>query len=127
MIDSTFFHRRDRGERRVFFNRTLIHTDKHRFFSFYHTETPQLNTFHCYCREFHGVNRGRRVFYGTQIFADPPDSPCSHGGRGEHRYFSLDRIYHAMLGAPTAEPSFHYDRRGEHDLLGFFNFGRKSG
>ena len=23
--------------------------------------------------------------------------------------------------------SFHYDRRGEHDLLDFFNFSRKSG
>ena len=29
-------------------------------------------------------------FYGTQIYTDPPDSPCSHGGRGEHRLFFLD-------------------------------------
>jgi len=29
-------------------------------FLFSHTETPQLNTLHCHCREFHGVNRAIR-------------------------------------------------------------------
>jgi hypothetical protein len=39
---------------------SLQHADEHRLF-FSHAETPQLNTLHCHCREFHGVNTAIRV------------------------------------------------------------------
>ena len=78
----------------------------HRLCSFSPQRTPQLNTLRCCCRKFHGVNRGRRVSYGTQIYP-------TRGAGDLHRYFSFfshrdtelseKSLYNSEVGSQRSE------------------------